>query len=144
MIVRTNGDKAEFGSITATQEEYFYPWRDIWPEKYRDYTPPLGVERRQELLVQGIFPKETLLDIVRTCTVFMDVGKTRAKIVARYQQYRAVNKIVERLRTGQTPTDRSGVIWHTQGLRQVAHHGLPDPQAADVRGPEGLQGLPDQ
>jgi type I restriction enzyme R subunit len=115
MIVRTNGEKAEFGSITSTEEEYFYPWRDIWPEKYRDYTPPLGEERRQELLVQGMFPKETLLDIVRTCTVFMDVGKTRAKIVARYQQYRAVNKIIGRLRTGQTPADRSGVIWHTQG-----------------------------
>ena len=28
-----------------------------------------------------MLPKETLLDIVRTCTVFMDVGKVRAKIV---------------------------------------------------------------
>ncbi len=115
MIVRSCGERCEFGSITATQEEYFYPWRDIWPEKYRDYTPPLGVERAQELLVQGMLPPETLLDIVRTCTVLMDVGKTRVKIVARYQQYRAVGKIVQRLRTGQTPADRSGVIWHTQG-----------------------------
>ena len=39
----------------------------------------------------------------------------RAKIVARYQQYRAVQKIIDRLRQGQTPEDRSGVIWHTQG-----------------------------
>ena len=62
-----------------------------------------------------MFPQETLLDIVRNCTVFMDVGKTRAKIVCRYQQYRAVNKIVDRLRTGQTPSNRSGVIRHTQG-----------------------------
>lgn len=115
VLVRTNGERAEFGTITSTEEEFFYPWRDIYPEKYRDYTPPLGKERQQELLIQGMFPKETFLDIVRNCTVFMDVGKTRAKIVSRYQQYRAMCKIIDRLRTGQTPVERSGVIWHTQG-----------------------------
>ncbi len=114
-IVRTSGEQADFGTITATDEEFFYPWRDIYPEEYRNYTPPLGKERRQELLIQGMLAKETLLDIVRNCTLFMDVGKARAKIVCRYQQYRAMLKIIHRLRSGQTPTDRSGVIWHTQG-----------------------------
>ena len=114
-IIRTCGDQCEFGTVTSTDEEYFYPWRDIYPVKYRKYEPPLGKERQQELLVQGMLPKETLLDIVRNCTVFMDVGDTRAKIVCRYQQYRAMLKIVDRLRTGQTPTERSGVVWHTQG-----------------------------
>ncbi|MFO7906137.1 MAG: DEAD/DEAH box helicase family protein, partial [Pirellulaceae bacterium] len=114
-LVRTSGGQCEFGTITSTDEEYFYPWRDIYPEQYRAYTPPLGEERQQELLIQGMLPKETLLDIVRTSTLLMDVGKTRAKIVCRYQQYRATNKIVERLRGGHTPTERSGVIWHTQG-----------------------------
>ena len=114
-VIRTCGDQCEFGTITSTDEEYFYPWRDIHPERYRDYTPPLGKERQQELLIQGMLAKETLLDIVRNCTIFMDVGKTRAKIVSRYQQYRAMLKIIDRLRTGKTPADRSGVIWHTQG-----------------------------
>ncbi len=36
-------------------------------------------------------------------------------MVCRYQQYRAARKIVERLRTGKTPEERSGVVWHTQG-----------------------------
>jgi hypothetical protein len=45
----------------------------------------------------------------------MKVGKVRAKVVARYQQYRATCKIIERLRTEKTPDARSGVIWHTQG-----------------------------
>ena len=114
-VIRTDGDHAEFGSISATEEEYFYPWRDIHPEKYRQYTPPLGNERPQEVLIQGMLPKETLLDMMRTCTVFMDAGKARIKVVCRYQQYRATCKIIERLRTGQTPEDRSGVVWHTQG-----------------------------
>jgi type I restriction enzyme, R subunit len=38
-VIRTDGAHAEFGSISATDEEYFYPWRDIHPEKYRQYTP---------------------------------------------------------------------------------------------------------
>lgn len=114
-VIRSSGDQCEFGTITSTEEEYFYPWRDIYPEKYRNYEPPLGIERQQEQVIQGMLPKETLLDIVRNCTVFMDVGKTRAKLVTRYQQYRAMLKIIDRLRRGQTPTERSGVIWHTQG-----------------------------
>ena len=74
LLIRTCGDHADFGTITATNEEFFYPWKDIWPQKYRKYRPPLGKERPQEVLIQGMLPKETLLDIVRTCTVFMDVG----------------------------------------------------------------------
>ena len=115
LLICTSGDEAKFGAITATDEEFFYPWKDIHPEKYRQFTPPFGKSREQEVLIQGMLPKETLLDLIRTCTVFMDVGKVRVKIVARYQQYRAVCKIIDRLRKGQTPEERSGVIWHTQG-----------------------------
>ena len=43
-----------------------------------------------------------------------DDGK-RVKVVCRYQQYRAARRIIERLRTGKTPEERSGVVWHTQG-----------------------------
>lgn len=115
MLIRTSGEQADIGTITSTDEEFFFPWKDIFPEKHRTFTPPLSIVRPQETLIQGVLPKETLLDLVRTCSIFMDVGKVRAKVVARYQQYRAVCKIVDRLRTGKTPTDRSGVIWHTQG-----------------------------
>lgn len=115
LLIRTSGEKADIGTITSTDEEFFFPWRDIYPEKYRIFTPPLGKVRLQETLIQGVLPKETLLDLIRTCTIFMDVGKVRAKVVARYQQYRAVCKIIDRLRTAKTPSDRSGVIWHTQG-----------------------------
>ena len=114
-IVRTSGDICQFGTVTSTDEEFFYPWRDIYPIKYKTYDPPLAKERQQETLIQGMLPKENLLDIIRNCTVFMDVGPTRAKIVCRYQQFRAMLKIVDRLRTAETPADRSGVIWHTQG-----------------------------
>ena len=37
------------------------------------------------------------------------------KIVARYNQYRAVGKIIRGLREGNTPMEKGGVVWHTQG-----------------------------
>lgn len=115
LLIRTCGEKAEFGSITSGHE-HFYAWKDIWPEANRNYTPPLGIEREQERMIQGLLAPATLLDVLRTCTVFMDTdsGK-RVKVVCRYQQYRAAHRIVERLRTGKTMEERSGVVWHTQG-----------------------------
>ena len=113
LLVRTCGEKAEFGTITSGHE-HFYAWKDIWPED--NYAPPLGVEREQEKLIQGLLASHTLLNVLRTCTVFMDTDAgRRIKVVCRYQQYRAACKIIERLRIGKTPETRSGVVWHTQG-----------------------------
>lgn len=115
LLVRTCGEKAEFGTITSGHE-HFYAWKDIWPESNQSYTPPLGIEREQEKLIQGLLAPATLLDVLRTCTVFMDTDSgRRIKVVCRYQQYRAARKIVSRLRAGKTPEARSGVVWHTQG-----------------------------
>lgn len=115
LLVRTCGEKAEFGSITSGHE-HFYAWKDIWPETNQAYTPPLGVVREQEKLIQGLLAPATLLDVLRTCTVFMDTDSgRRIKVVCRYQQYRAARKIVDRLRAAKTPESRSGVVWHTQG-----------------------------
>lgn len=115
MLVATCGERATFGTISA-DSGHFLAWKDIWPEANRDYPKPLGIEREQEKLVQGMLGRETLLGILRTCTLFMDTdaGK-RIKVIARYQQYRAASRIVERLRTGEDAGARSGVVWHTQG-----------------------------
>ena len=115
LLIRTCGEKAELGTITSGHG-HFYAWKDIWPESRRTYTPPLGIEREQERLIQGLLAPDTLLDVLRTCSVFMetDAGK-RVKVVCRYQQYRAARRILQRLRDGKTPEERSGVVWHTQG-----------------------------
>ncbi len=114
LMIATTGEQARFGTLTAT-EEYFYEWKSVFPEKYQNYMPPLGKERSQERLIQGMLAPETLLDIVRNFTIFMTVNEQLVKVVCRYQQYRAVGKIVERLRSGPTADARSGTVWHTQG-----------------------------
>ena len=115
LLVRTCGEKADFGTITSGHE-HFFAWKDIWPENLQNYTPPLGVEREQEMLIQGLLAPATLLNVLRTCTVFMDTDAGgRIKAVCRYQQFRAASKIIERLRHGDIPETRSCVVWHTQG-----------------------------
>ena len=115
LLIRTCGEKAEFGTISSGHE-HFYAWKTIWPESRGEYTPPLGVEREQERMIQGLLAPDTLLEVLRTCTVFMDTDDgRRVKVTSRYQQYRAARRIVERLRNGKSPGERSGVVWHTQG-----------------------------
>lgn len=115
LLISTCGEQATYGSITSGYE-HFYAWKDIWPESRRVFKSPLGVEREQERMIQGLLAPDTLLSVLRTCSVFMDTdsGK-RVKVVCRYQQFRAAHRIAHRLRTGQTPPERSGVVWHTQG-----------------------------
>ena len=114
LMISTTGEEARFGSITST-DEYFYEWKSIYPEQYQRYQPPLGKERSQEMLIQGMLAPECLLDIVRNFSIFMSAGPQLIKVICRYQQFRAVQKIIERLRERPTANERSGTIWHTQG-----------------------------
>lgn len=119
----THGKEARFGTISA-DFDYYHNWKDIFPEEHRKYKDEQGnelelelkPEERQEVLIHGMLNKQILLDILKHFTVFtvLDSGK-EIKVVTRYQQYRAVHRVINRLRTESTPFDRSGVIWHTQG-----------------------------
>ena len=66
--------------------------------------------------MQGVLSKRNFLDIVQSFIIFQDGPKGRLiKVLPRYQQYRAVLKIVERLKSSKSPTDKGGIVWHTQG-----------------------------
>ena len=114
-MIATTGEEAEFGTISALDEKYYYAWKSIFPEKYAEYSPPIGKERQQETLIQGMLARDTLLDIVRNFILFMEVSGQTIKVAPRYQQYRAVGKIARRLISGKNVDERSGVVWHTQG-----------------------------
>ncbi len=111
MLVRSCGLEADYGTITSG-EEHFYAWKTLHPA---DDAALEGLNAQQQLIA-GMLNKANLLQILRTSSVFMDTdGGPRVKVVCRYQQFRAASKIVDRLRTGETATERSGVVWHTQG-----------------------------
>jgi len=112
--VITYGKEARFGSI-GSEFDYYNNWTDIFPEKYKTIdTETEG--KRQEVIILGMFNHEILLDIMRNFTLYMEVKPGQeAKIICRYQQYRAVGRMILRFQNGESWQERSGVIWHTQG-----------------------------
>jgi type I restriction enzyme R subunit len=123
-VVSTYGDKARIATFTAGPE-HFLEWKDAAPLSRDELAAQLGKPaaelKGQELLVAGMLTPSNLLDIVRHFTLFTEANGRRIKIVARYQQYRAVGRALQRLHTGETRVvdgesdRRGGLIWHTQG-----------------------------
>ena len=69
----------------------------------------------QQRLLAGLFSRSNFLDLLQNFIIYeVDDGRLIKK-VARYQQYRAVNKVIERLKQGKNRKEKSGVVWHTQG-----------------------------
>jgi type I restriction enzyme R subunit len=121
-VVATCFEKALAGTFTS-EPEHFAEWKTTEPVPEPDVCTSLGVTAlsSQERLAAGMLAPERLLDLVRHFTLFMQVGQRTVKIVARYQQYRAVHRALDRLTTGVTRAQdgehdrRGGIVWHTQG-----------------------------
>lgn len=116
-LVATCRTVAKFGTITTHSESHFYQWTQPYPFELDDLPHGASTPNKQDRLVRGMFYPPTLLNLQRSFSVFAEdesTGKT-LKVVARHQQYRAVMKTVDKLRAGQNPRERGGIIWHTQG-----------------------------
>lgn len=111
MMVSTHRDKARVGTITSRMEHYL-EWKDPYPLTVEQVG---AAEASQDVLIAGLFGKENFLDILQNFTVFEPVDGRIIKKIPRYQQFRAVHKTIERIKTGETRRDKSGIIWHTQG-----------------------------
>ena len=111
MMVSTHRDKARVGTITSRMEHYL-EWKDPYPLTVEQVG---AAEASQDVLIAGLFSKANFLDILQNFTVFEPVDGRIIKKIPRYQQFRAVHKTIERIKTGKTQKDKSGVIWHTQG-----------------------------
>ena len=111
MMVSTHRDKARVGTITSRMEHYL-EWKDPYPTKLEDIDAGDG---SQDVLIAGLFNRENFLDIIQNFTVFEPVDGRIIKKIPRYQQFRAVHKTIERLKTGKTKYEKSGVILEKQG-----------------------------
>jgi type I restriction enzyme R subunit len=70
------------------------------------------VLERMKLGIIGLLQPSRVLDIIKNFLVFERIEGKIIKKVARYQQLRAANKIVNRVAESDL---KQGVIWHTQG-----------------------------
>ena len=126
LLIATSFDEARVGSVGAAFRHYA-AWKTVvGPDGQgteAEVVAALGKAQlsEQERLVAGLLSKANLLDVVRHFMLFMAADGQTVKSVCRYQQYRAVNRAIHRLRTGPTRRQdgehdrRGGIVWHTQG-----------------------------
>jgi len=115
-LITTCRTEAKFGTITTHIEKYFYRWTDPYPKDVNDLQHGKSSPNDQQRLVAGMLEPRNLLDIIQVFTVFKTDNKgKKIKIVGRYQQFRAVKLATKKLIEGKNPTERGGIIWHTQG-----------------------------
>jgi type I restriction enzyme, R subunit len=126
LLVASSYDEARVGCIGATFEHYAQ-WKTVaGPDgqgSELEVAQALGKTSlsEQERLIAGLLNPAHLLDVVQHFMLVMQSGGQSFKAVCRYQQYRAVNKAIARLKQGQTRLQhgehdqRGGIIWHTQG-----------------------------
>ena len=101
---------AKFGTITTHTERHFYRWSDPWPftldevARQTHKEGAAGSPSDQARLVAGMCSHRNLLSLLQSFTIFTTDSRGRThKVVARYQQFRAVHKALERMTKGETP-----------------------------------------
>jgi len=111
VLVTSDGITARVGSLTADQER-FMPWRTTDGKVIAAKGQP-----ELNILIEGIFDRRRLLDLLHDFTVFGETGSGLTKIIAGYHQFHAVRHAVDKTVEASAPQgDRKvGVIWHTQG-----------------------------
>ncbi|MEE3380954.1 MAG: type I restriction endonuclease subunit R [Succiniclasticum sp.] len=108
--VISDGINTKVGTITADFTRYM-SWKSENGEKPQENATDFFT-----IALNGMFPKERLLDIIQHFIVFQDIGGKTVKILAGYHQYFAVRKAVDSTRQALADkTGRAGVVWHTQG-----------------------------
>lgn len=106
-------------SVVTEGKEYRYgslglPIKDWGPWNLEDDGDALKHPLKGlKLAAESMLRPHVVLDILSNFTLFAtDKKKRRIKIICRYQQYEAANKIVERVLAGYP---KKGLIWHFQG-----------------------------
>lgn len=103
--VASEGKDLRYGSIHMPVE-LWGPWR---PDDAINAGGLVDLKKAVESLLRP----NVLLDMLANFTLFAtDQKKRRIKVVCRYQQYDAANRIVQRVVAG---APKKGLIWHFQG-----------------------------
>ena len=107
--VISDGINARIGTITADFNR-FMTWKSKDGEKPEDNINQI------DILLNGVFRKDRLIDIISNFILFQNKEKGRIKILAGYHQYFAVDKSIKStLKALEEHTRKAGVVWHTQG-----------------------------
>lgn len=106
--VMSDMSETRVGTITA-DEDRFVAWKSV----DGDYSETKAATWKT--MLDGMLPKERLLDIVRNFVCFNNSNDRIVKILAAYHQYFGVRKAIERATKAVEGDGKIGVFWHTQG-----------------------------
>jgi type I restriction enzyme R subunit len=113
MVMAVNPDKVLYGTC-GTEAKYFVSWHEDdkeWLDAWcRKCSPDGSVKEQDRALISLLYP-ERLLDIIRDFIIY----DNNVKKIARYKQYFAVKKCMNRILMKDGKNTRNGVVWHTQG-----------------------------
>jgi len=144
LLLALNKDAGKYAT-TGTQEKFWAEWRELTDDTAairallalpprreeheklftgefayaRAFFEDLGAAGPREItgqdrLLHALCRPERLVELARQFTLFDEGGTVRK--IARYQQYFAIRKTMERIRVKDAEgRRRGGVIWHTQG-----------------------------
>ena len=116
----TDGHLLKYGA-TGSTSGYFFEWKDDngLPDDFNEAQSEfIPLETGQEYnpfidkAVYGLFNHQAYVDLIQNFIVFETAENVTIKKIARYQQFRATNKIVNRVLNDEM---RTGLVWHTQG-----------------------------
>lgn len=116
ILVATSGQICKYSTITG-EYEHFNEWKDPYPYSLNDIdTEGSSSVTSQQVFVQGVLSRKNLLDIIQSFVIFQENDKgALIKIIPRYQQFRTVQKVIERLKSDKPQEEKGGIVWHTQG-----------------------------
>ncbi|MDA2323952.1 type I restriction endonuclease subunit R [Bacillus cereus group sp. Bc177] len=108
----SDGVNNKVGSLFAPYD-FFYAWRKI------EGNEPLEKDGIDSLftMVKGLFNQKRLLDVVRNFIYFPDTSTQEGKIVPRYPQYYAANKLFKSIKRNMKPhgTGKGGTYFGATG-----------------------------
>lgn len=107
-LVMSDMSETRVGTITADEDRFV-----AWKSTDGDYSDTKAATWKT--MIDGMLPKERLLDIVRNFVCFNNSADATVKILAAYHQYFGVRKAVERAKEAVDGDGKIGVFWHTQG-----------------------------
>src|SRR5680860_818234 len=112
LCIISDGVNNKSGSLFAPYD-FFYAWRKI------EGSEPLDKDGIDSLftMVKGLFNQRRLLDVVRHFVYFPDTSTKEEKIVPRYPQYYAANKLFESIKRNMKPhgTGKGGTYFGATG-----------------------------
>lgn len=110
-VVICDGANSKYGSLFSSYD-FFYAWR-----KVEDNDPEMDGINSLYTMVNGLFRKDRLLDVVKNFIYFPDTSNNSIKVVCRYPQYFAANNLYENIKAHIKPEGdgKGGTYFGTTG-----------------------------